>query len=196
MFHYPFKAREVAADRWYQFTLSDIPVPVTSTSFALMNVPKSPLLSWGTVRCGMDTAPIFEGDIIRLSGIVYKVHRHADFSFEDTVTGRFYYNLPHLENFCLLGTYTVPAVYPKFKYKDLIFTMVNICGIYSETALFIDKVKTPIPVKDIQQDTRLRVPSGSLFFGDLYDGEVVEMRNGSVMAGPNSITRKLRRLMK
>lgn len=196
MYNYPYKARVVASDKWHVFTLSDIPVPVTGTTFALMNVPNSPLLSWGTVRCGMDSVSVFEGDIIRLSGVIYKVHRHSDFSFEDAITGRFHYTLNNLEDFCLLGTFSIPASHPRFKYKDVIFTMSNICGIHSESALFIDKLKTPVPVADVQQDTRLRLPSGALFFGDTYEGEVVEMRNGSVMAGENSITRKIRRSMK
>lgn len=181
---YMMKARTVK-NAWYSFTISDVPTAINSKHFALLAKPNSPVLKINDIRRGDAETGLFEGDVITAENDSWLVcYERGFYAINTDYVVRHLYTFKEFE---VQGDYKdvkfpVPINFRNkqlFKYKDKIFRLDDIVGVYGDKIL-LRCISEPVRPEDIQQECCISYNNSRVYLGDYVGDEVCELHGGRV----------------
>jgi len=157
------------------FSVTEIPVRISDDEFILALRKDSPILRLSTIVRGADSHDLFEGDTIRIGDVCYKISYSCGFvAISDD---------KQIIQLNELGDYTRESygIYGNrslaYKVREELICLSNIIGAYDGFAI-INKFKDKTDPSEFQQDAGLTLDKKRLFFGDIYKGGLLVMKNG------------------
>ena len=176
-------------NKYYTFSIKDIPVLVDDNNFILMARPGSPILRFDTIGSLTDIPDIGEGTVlVGENNDVYTISFKRGFAAMSS--DRQISKLHELSN------YTITAEAPHFvgianrqrllfKYNNLQFQIKDIVGAIDGKAI-VKREHTLVAVDKVQQYAGLTFNNTRVFLGDVIDGGIVTMYKGRVCLHKNN----------
>lgn len=185
------KALTVDGD-WFEFTIKDIPTPISEDEFILMNKPGSPKLRLDTIRRGDPEYHLYEGDVISVNGDKYTVcYERGFYAINDMYVYRY---LSTLKDVKLISVYTESdnaTIVPNFrlshlfKYNNTVFKLNDIVGCYKGN-LVIRSIQHTVNPNKVQQECRASYNGKKLYLGDKINNGIVCMYHGKIALKVNN----------
>lgn len=181
-----FMLKAISTDhKWIEFSISDIPTPISDSQFVLLKRPNSPILNIEGIRRGDPETGLFEGDIIERGSVLYLICYERGFY---AINGDYVVCL-----FNELGDYTVvgdtssmeidiPISYKKtllFKYKNTIFKINDIVG-SSKGGILINSIAEVIKPELVRQDCCFLYKKQRMYLGDTIEGFPLQLVGGQL----------------
>lgn len=187
---YPLRASSVCGKYMVPFSLKDGPIPLDDNTFALSEIPNSPILTYESILRGCDIEDLFAGDIVTSNGKDYLISYHRGLvgrSLDDTREVLYFddigkitmvSNIYNREAYMSSRQSTFP-----YKYKNDVFYLQDIYGIQNGMLRVNIKGGLLVPIEEAQQYAGVRGPESELvFFGDygtkLVRGQIIANING------------------
>lgn len=181
-----FKLKAISTENeWIEFSIKDIPTPISEDKFVLMKRPHSPILYINGIRRGDPETGLFEGDIIEQDSDFYLICYERGFYAinSDYVVCLF----DKLINYKLIGDTStmdigIPISYKKtllFKYKNTIFKINDIVGA-SKEGILINSLAETINPESIKQDCCLIYNKQRMYLGDSIGGYPLQLVKGQL----------------
>ncbi len=172
-------------NKWFEFTLADVPTLQNHDQFVLMNKPDTPILKVKHIMRGDIETGLYEGDVIQYKGRPWLVCYERGFRIINSEYVIQY--LYHVDRFKRIGRYNtvggLPTVTFKlkflFKYEDHVLRLSDIIGAY-EGKILMRTHSRPIEPGVIQQDCGLRYNNKLVYLGDIVNNSPVELRGGRI----------------
>lgn len=172
-------------NKWVEFSMSDIPTPISEDKFVLMKRPNSPILNLEGIRRGDPDTGLFEGDIIEQDSELYLICYERGFY---AINGDYVVCLfDKLQNYKLVGDTStmdinIPISYKKtllFKYKNTIFKINDIVGA-SNNGMLINSLAEVIRPELVRQDCCLLYNKQRMYLGDTIEGLPLQLVKGQL----------------
>lgn len=173
-------------NKWYPFTMQDVPTRINNSEFALMQRPNTPLLLLKEIRRGDDYHDVYEGDIIFAEGKEWLVCYERGFYAINT--DRITRHLHTFSDFkivdnCFDREFPIPILMRSkhlFKHRDVIFRLEDIIGSYDEKNVILRSFSAPVPSVEIQQECGVMLDSVRVYFGDIVNDKRICLYKGRV----------------
>lgn len=178
-----FKLRAKAVTgEFVNFTLYDLPIKVSDSTFVLLSSPGTPILKYDLILRGDNDSNLYEGDIISYDDTLWVICYERGFyaiSVDYTTM-----SLPD-KDIKVVGNY-FDTDFPVrintkkkhlFKHKDIVFRLQDIVGGY-DNKLIVRSISDPISPDDVQQEVCARYDKKRIYLGDIVNGVTVSTVNG------------------
>jgi hypothetical protein len=167
----------------FPFTVRDVPAKLTDNQFILTLRPGTPILLSDKIMRGADYINLYEGDIVESEGKKYLICYSRGFF---AITEESEMKLLHeLVNPRVIGNYFKSHFKYElqlrskinFKYRDKIFNLSDILGVYNTSAVII-RVAHLVDPTEIQQEAGFCIKGTRMFFGDMHEGGILGLNYG------------------
>lgn len=157
------------------FTIRDIPTRITRDLFILSLVPNSPILRMDTITRGTDILDLFEGDALLVNGKEYRISYLR--GFVAISEDKEMIQIRDLKDYQIIKQSQKPSKSMLFKFRGQVLNISNIIGAYGGYAV-INNIKDRVDPGEIQQDAGFTINKKRIFYGDLFEGYPVIMKDG------------------
>lgn len=181
---YKMKAQTHNGD-WVEFTLHDLPTPISKDEFILLAKPNTPRVLLNTIRRGDPDTNLYEGDVIECDGSKWLIcYERGFYAINNDYVSKYLYTI---RNFTFLGTnLDIPMEVQNslrtkylFKYDKSVFRLQDIVGGY-QGKLLLRFASEPVDPDDIQQECCLTYNGTRVYLGDVFDEGTVKLHFGRV----------------
>lgn len=171
-------------DKFYQFTVLDVPVITGENTVVLLGRKFSPMLKYDTIVVGSDVG-VYVGDVLRDEDGTEWIATYDRGVKAKSIPDR---RTKYLYEFKRLRvvrqatkeewrTYRVSTPILVFKYKDYTFDLSHIIGKHRRDLVVLN-IPDSVNVKDVKQSARATIKRQRIFLGDEYKGSPVVMCYG------------------
>ena len=186
---FTLKAASVSGS-WVQFTLQDLPVPISDSQFILMSKPQSPILLLKTVRRGDTETGLYEGDVISFNNQEWLICYERGFYAINSHFVIMHFN--NLTDWKLVGTNTTKMSdinlklksRHMFKYRNCYFRLNDIVSAVDDK-LILKTFADPIDISEISQECGISYNKQRLYLGDKIHGSPIRLHKGRLCVSLN-----------
>lgn len=171
--------------QWFEFSIKDVPTPISDDRFVLLHKPNSPILFLNGIRRGDPQTHLFEGDVIKYEDDLYLIcYERGFYAINRDYVVRLFDELTDYE---FVGTMDdveidIPISLKKtllFKYKNTVFKINDIVGA-SNDGILINSLSEAIKPELIKQDCCFIHNKQRVYLGDMINGVPVQLVNGQL----------------
>lgn len=180
----------------YTFTLADIPTYINKHDFVLLNKEDSPILNGNSISIGANNFDFYTGDIVSYDNVNYLISYERGFYGINENYVRVY--LGTLKGCEVVGNIhntefpisLMKKTHLRFKYKNTVFTIRDIVGMY-EGKLLLNKMKDCIDPNECKSDVGVKCEGKRLYLGDSVGQTTVTLCDGRVCLVNNATGSRL-----
>ena len=175
---------------WIQFSLEELPVPISDSQFVLMKKPQSPILTLKSIRRGDPDTGLFEGDVVQYNDCEWLIcYERGFYAISSNFVITYFQNLT---NWKLIGTNETKMSdinlklksRHMFKYRNCYFRLNDIVSAVDDK-LIVRTFANPISTDEISQECGISFEKRRLYLGDKINNSPVHLHNGRLCISQN-----------